>query len=362
MKRRQRQWGLLGLLGLGGLLMAGFASAEDEEPNDDDGGDDYGPKGGEDDPPSGNDDPPTNDGPSDDDPPTNDGPTDDDPPTDEPTDDDDPPSDDPFGDLPLPPAPDGPPPKPPRAPLEPRPSTPDPAEDDDDPPSDDPRPPRAPTRRDGPPWSELLDPYPRGGVFYQVVKDDRFGGTNSTRSIAYRFLLSEAYLTAIEVGGMGHEDALTWAAAVGRQDKLRLAVIDLFQCSGWNDAMYGANPVAVSRASANGRSILLRPVHAPNYDLLEAGEPPVRNVTMGGNPADGSMRKFELLWCPAINRVLLWDSGGSAISTYEMAWEDGNSMENPPPWVMDLEIQDESGSLPGSFGCPGSDGELELGE
>jgi len=205
-----------------------------------------------------------------------------------------------------------------------------------------------------------VDPYPRGGTFYPVVRDDRFGGMSSKHSIAYRFLLSEAYLAALEYGGLSNEESLTWAAAVGKQDKVRLKVIDLYQCSGWNDAMYGANPVSVSRASAHGRSILLRPVHAPNADRLSNGIEPARNITMGGNPSDTDWRNFELLWSPAIDRVRLWDSGGIVVSTTGMLWPDGSSMANPPPWVIDLGMEDATDLLEGSFGCEGSDGTVEF--
>ncbi|MEX1365185.1 MAG: hypothetical protein AB1Z98_18805 [Nannocystaceae bacterium] len=333
MSKRRRPWGLMGLLGLGGLMMMG---ASGDEPEDDDSGGRGGGSGDDDD----------GDDPIELPPPVF-------PPTEEPT----------VDPIELPP------PVFPTEPTEPqprptRPGTTDgprpPVSGGDDPEPIELPPPVFPPPEDDPPWSELLDPYPRGGVFYQVRTGDRFGGTSSTRSIAYRYLLSEAYLTATEVAGMEHEDAMSWAATVAKQDKLRLRVIDLYQCSGWNDAMYGADPVQVSRASAHGRSILLRPVHGPTATLLHAGETPVRNVTMGGNPADGDLRRFELLWSPAIDRVVLWDSGGEVLTTTGMLWPDGSSMENPPPWVMALGIEDGSGALQGAFGCPGTDGELEV--
>ena len=84
-------------------------------------------------------------------------------------------------------------------------------------------------------------------------------------------------------------------------------------------------------------------------------------TAMKGNPADGSLRWYELLWSPAIDRTELWESGGRTISTAGQWWPDGSTMENPPPWVMALGIDDNSGALEGDFGCPGSDGELEVG-
>lgn len=311
--KKKRHWGLLGLVGLGGLAMMA-AGGRDPEPAEDD--------------------EPTTGGSGDDDPPI-DGPG----------------GTEPTGEEPVVVVPAFPEPTP-MVPTFPGPT----------PTGDDPLivEPMFPPTNDGPPWSELVDPYPRGGVFYQVEQNDRFGGTSAGRSIAYRFLLSEAYLAATEIGGLPHEEAMAWAAAVGKQDKTRLAVIDLYQCSGWNDAMYGADPVQVSHASAHGRSVLLRPVHARVAAALEQQQTPIRNVTLKGNPADGSLRRYELLWSPAIDRTALWESGGRTISTAEQRWADGSTMENPPPWVMALGIEDNSGALSGDFGCPGSAGELEV--
>lgn len=345
MTKRRRPWALMGLVGLGGLLMMGARRPEDDD-DDDDAGSSGGSGGTDDDHPYGDLPPPPEPLPEPEDAPpvvapakpigrprprprpkpgTTGGPK---PPIDPPEDD---------GPSRVPPEPE--PDDPSRAPPEPEP---------DDPPRE-------------PPWEDLVVTYPRGGVFYPVVKDDRFGGTSSTRSIAYRFLLSEAYAAAREVGELVHDEAVAWALAVAKQDKLRLRVIDLVQCSGWNDAMYGTGPVRQSHASQHGRSILLWPVHGPTAARLAEGLVPLRNVRMDGNPADPGLHHFELLWMPAIDRAVLWESGGQAITTTAMVWDDGTSMENPPPWVMALGIADESGALVGSFGCPGSDGELEVG-
>lgn len=362
MTKKRRRWGLLGLLGLGGLALFAWPGSANASESDDDkkpggGGDDDDPTpatpGSKDDDDNGG----TNDDGYDDDGPEDDGYDDDGDDDDPPPVSEDDPKDDPAGGD-DPPGPTNKP-KPPRAPQKPKPkpTTDDPSDDDTD--DDDPdKPKRQPTY--DPPWSELIDPYPRGERFYQVVRDDRFGGMSTKHSIAYRFLLSEAYLAALEVGGLSHEESLTWAAAVGKQDKVRLKVIDLYQCSGWNDAVYGADPVSVSRASAHGRSILLRPVHAPNVDRIAQGEAPARNVTMGGNPADKDWRHYELLWSPGIDRVKLWDSGGQVVSTTGIHWPDGSSKENPPPWVMDLAIEDATDLLDGVYGCPDADGEVTV--
>ena len=343
--KKNRRWGLVGLLGLGSLMMMGAGGRRPQQTEDE----------------------PTTGGSGGDGPPP-------DPPSDGPggTEPDGPGGTEPTGDGPIVVEPVAPTPTPvvptfpgptPVVPTFPGPTPvvptfPGPTPTDDGPVVVEPV---FPPSDDGPPWPELVDPYPRGGVFYQVEENDRFGGKSASRSIAYRYLLSEAYLAAKDVGGLSNEEAMAWAAGVGKQDKNRLAVIDLYQCSGWNDAMYGADPVLLSHASANGRSILLRPVHAPVALALERGQTPIRNITMGGNPADGGLRKYELLWSPAIDRTVLWESGGRTISTVGQWWPDGSTMENPPPWVMALGIDDNSGALEGDFGCPGSDGELEVG-
>ncbi|MCH9680258.1 MAG: hypothetical protein K0V04_02400 [Deltaproteobacteria bacterium] len=339
--KKRRNWGLLGLLGLGGLLaMMGAADSDDDDESGTDGPGGTAPDGpggteptGPDEPTAGLVWPPPGTPTPKPNPPTTTGgqkpPTTtwggiDPPRVPPPTDDDDPPR------------------------------VPPPTDDDDDPPR------VPPPSVQEPPWTELVDPYPRGATFYPVVRDDRFGGTSSNHSIAYRYLLSEAFLSAREIGKLDEDEALTWASAVAKQDKVRLAVIDLVQCSGWNDAMYGANPVTQSHASDHGRSILLRPVHGPTASLLENEETPFRNVTLGGNPADGDYRGYELLWMPGIDRTTLWESGGTVLSTSGVLWPDGTSMENPPPWVMALGMDDTSGALEGDFGCLGSDGELEV--
>ncbi|MCX4239651.1 hypothetical protein [Paraliomyxa miuraensis] len=363
MNKRRRRWGLLGLMGLGGGLLAVGALASDGSTGGGSNGSGNGGSGSGGGSGGGGAEPDDGGGPS--------SGSGDLPPPPEP--------DDPFGDLPPPPPPDDDEPDPEPEPWQPgkhmgggkggggttptpkptAPGTTDGPKPPIDTPEDDPVLPE-PELEDDPPWSELLDEYPRGGTFYPVVENDRFGGTNSTYSIAYRYLLSEAYLAAIEVGGLDDEDASVWALAVAKQDKLRLRVIDLIQCSGWNDAMYGANPVTVSHASKHGRSILLRPVHGPTAERIEDHFSPFRNITMAGNPADPDYRDYELLWMPPVDREVLWESAGQVLTTTGMEWEDGSSMENPPPWVRWQGIDDLSGALVGDFGCPGSDGELEV--
>ncbi len=181
---------------------------------------------------------------------------------------------------------------------------------------------------------EIVDPYPRGATFYQVRAGDRFLGKNGQHSIAYRYLLSEGYLAALE-NGLTHEQALDWAAEKATTANT-YAVTDIIQCSGHNDALYGADKVAVSRAGPGGRSILLRPVHANNRTLIENGEAPVRNVTMGGNPSDPALREYEFLWLPAINRTVFFETNGATVTTDGQVWSDGSTKNLPPPAIEQL--------------------------
>ena len=268
-----------------------------------------------------------------------------DPQPDGPADDDVPPSSAPRPAVWIDPQPDGP-----LNPFGDLPPPPDP-----DPPSDD-----GPKIDLGPPWSALLATYPRGARFYQVVPDDRFGGTNGKSSIAYRFLMAEAYLAAKEFGGLSEEDALVWAGAAGKIDKLRGAIIEEIQCVGWNDALYGQKPKNGTHTSRHGRSILLQPMHGPIAQRLATGQQPFRNVTKSGGLGNPAFRRLECLWLMPIDREQLWEHEKIVTDSPALYWADGTSMQNPPPWVMALGVGDQSGDLQGDFGCPDTPGEVEV--
>lgn len=213
---------------------------------------------------------------------------------------------------------------------------------------------------DEPTLGELVFEYPEGGGFYQAVYGDTMGGIRSG-SISRRFLLSEGYLAAKEYGGLSDDDARAWAADLAARGPMRVRAMDLIQCSGWNDALYGAEPRRGTRVSPHGRSILLLPRHATNAKLLAAGESPVRNIrAKSGESVHGDWRKLEFLWLPAIDRRVLWESSGETLTTAGQVWPDGNTKHNPPTWVMSLGIIDESDDLDSfeTWGCPDADGEL----
>lgn len=229
--------------------------------------------------------------------------------------------------------------------------------------------PVGPTTPTGPAWPQIYGDYPGGAKFYQVKYGDTFGGQNSKTSIAYRYLLNEGFAAAKE-HGQDDAQATAFAKQVAGSPKRRLEVINAIQCGGWDDAAYGTYGYGVdSKPSAHGRAIRLVQQHAPNRQLLEAGQQPQRNIRLKtpkdagkGNAygGDTSWRELELLWLPGLDRKVLWTSGGTELD-FSPVWEDGTSQQNPPPWVIALGMGDASGDLSGSFGCAGTDGELDVG-
>lgn len=206
----------------------------------------------------------------------------------------------------------------------------------------------------------LIDPYPTGGRFYQVVLGDTFGGKSGTRSIAYRYLLSEGFRSA-QLGGLSGSEAASFAKHVAASAARRNKSIKLLGCSGWNDGLYATFAFSSkSLPSATGRAIRLLPRHADNKQLLLAGEDPKRNINMAyegaasrlSRGADSSLRSFEFLWMPALNLERLWTSGGTDITVTGMDWSDGSTKAMPPPEIVELGFYDGSGLEETTFGCP----------
>lgn len=185
--------------------------------------------------------------------------------------------------------------------------------------------------------------YPTGGTFYQVRTGDILGGQNGTRSIAYRLLLTEAFLAAKNVGGLDDATARSWARNVAQNGNRIRTVIHLIQCSMINDMVYGTwGYGSQAVAGPHGRAIRLVPQHANNLQRLRDGEPLARNIRMrfpanagdsSGVGVDPDLRSFELLYMPKLNEQILWDSGGLDLTTEGMEWPNGTDMGNwPPPW------------------------------
>ena len=214
------------------------------------------------------------------------------------------------------------------------------------------------------PWLNNDPTWPLPGTFYQVVSGDIFLGQNpgDAHSIVYSTLLSAAYHAAITVGGATADEAKDFAQHVAFSDNLRLDYYTLILCSPWNDALYGTYGYGDNIGSFDSpmnRAIRLLPSHPDNFARISAGRSPARNISMGdaSNPGDGSgkpiksgERNLELLWLPAINLQILWDSKGLQITTEGMEWEDGTTKLMPPPIVADLAADRVP---PGTWGCTG---------
>lgn len=210
---------------------------------------------------------------------------------------------------------------------------------------DDPPPPRMPTIT--PTLGELVSDYPGPARLYPVKYGDTFGGTNGTNSIAYRYLLSAGYLAAKEVGNRPDQEAQQFARSVAQTAGNRSKAIEIIQCCGWNDLLYGTYGWAEGKASptSTGRAIRLLPQHSDVLSALENLDIPLRNIALG-NPSDkgkgnavgvsaGEGGSFELLWLPGLDLDALWSSGGKTVQVGG-EWPDGTSEALPPPWVQAL--------------------------
>lgn len=192
--------------------------------------------------------------------------------------------------------------------------------------------------------------YPTPGKMYQVKKGDIFGGEYSNRSIAYRALLSVAYVAARK-DGMSDDDAKAFARSVAKDGNKRAQYIDAITCAGINDAAYatwGYGPKA--RPGPQGRAIRLLKYHARNRDRLIAGNGFVRNIKLGsymspgdesGTPMDPELAdEYEYLFLPDLDHERL------------LAGEIFVNQWNPPfDWTIDMP-EDMVGQV---FGCDGGE-------
>lgn len=198
--------------------------------------------------------------------------------------------------------------------------------------------------------------YPTPRKMYQVRSGDIFGGTSSNRSIAYRALLSEAYVAAIE-GGASDAEAKSFANEIASSGTNRLRYIDAILCAGVNDAVYGTWGYAggakygQERVGPHGRTIRLMKYHPDNRARLTAGKPMRRNIALGDymSPGDGSgvplepelAEAFEFLFLPGLDRA--------ALRNRELVIA---QWEPPFDWSVDVE---EEGIAGNTFGCEGGE-------
>lgn len=198
--------------------------------------------------------------------------------------------------------------------------------------------------------SEYEDPYPTPGMMYQVKKDDILGGTFSTRSIAYRALLSAGYLAGLDVLGLDDEAASQFARELALNNQARAIYIRMIQCDLYNDFFYGTegfNP-EITSGNPNGRGLRLLAIHADNRARIAAGLAPLRVVdSVTGVGQSGG--EYEYLDMPLLDL----DQVAKAHLPIDdrlvlQAWPDG-SVNLPAPAIADL--INLSLVPPGVYGC-----------
>lgn len=224
------------------------------------------------------------------------------------------------------------------------------------------------------PWETPLDAdYPTPGTLLQVRYGDRLLGTFSAkksggdtegqalRSIAYTTLLTAGWMAAKEIGGLNDADAAAFASDVANDSNNRVEYVQLIQCSPWNDALYttyGFGPK--SWESPAGRALRFLPQHYDNRRRLIEGLSPRRNMALGtpsdkksgnGYGVNQNERNFAYLWLPKINLQILWDSGGTDVTTEGIQWEDGSNGIMPPPQVLAFGVENVPEQV--SWGCLG---------
>lgn len=205
-----------------------------------------------------------------------------------------------------------------------------------------------------PPISDWEDPYPTPDQFYQVMAGDY------PLKVAQKALTSAGYLAARDVGGLPDDQALAFASQVGNSEARQRAYVDLYQCSGWNDAAYGTYGAGEDqRYSSHNRSIRFIKHHANNRARLSNGQAPIRNQALGsisdvrkGNRygVDPTLRQaFPFLWLPGVDLQTLWETGGAVVKYGER--DDGTSSAMPPEGFVALGIEDASDVPIDNFGC-----------
>jgi len=203
--------------------------------------------------------------------------------------------------------------------------------------------------------------WPDPAKFYQVGGQD-FDGLYG---IAWRWFYTCLFLAAKNAGGLDDEAAREWASArVGSKGAAQAERADFILCSAWNDIVYGSYAVAAkNRRGPHGRGIDLVPQHADNWKRIGQRKRVRRNVYLETPGTVGTPRnagqgnaKLPLLWMPRLSDQVLWDSNGQTLKAGG-SWAGGSSMVFPPPVVMNLGIDDATGSAGLSvWGCGEGEG------
>lgn len=118
------------------------------------------------------------------------------------------------------------------------------------------------------------------------------------------------------------------------------AYLDLTFAAPWNDRGYGTRGAASGdHVAPHGRTVRFVRCNANNRARLRRGLPPVRNVEEGerGRKARAVDAVFacELpyLWWPPLNRERF---ALGEVTVVGLAWDDGSSALDPPPFVTSL--------------------------
>lgn len=148
------------------------------------------------------------------------------------------------------------------------------------------------------------------GFMYPVKSGDIFLGRNPTKSIAFRGLYSNAYISA-QRRGWTMAKSREFAQTIANDPQLRKDYYDLILCASINDALYGTYGYSSGNMPGpQGRAIRLLPQNAKNRHRARVGLPLIRNVRIGnfnqkgdgsGTAIDRSLKEFPWIFIPKLN-------------------------------------------------------------
>lgn len=218
------------------------------------------------------------------------------------------------------------------------------------------------------PW---IKDFPEGNAFYKMRAGEILGWALAGRhnkAITQNMLARELLLAAKLHGGMDGEHALAWATARRKNQALTNQIYNAILCAWFNDytcgtwGYCGGPAIAAGRCPASmrnhpgehGRAIRPLKQHADNVLRLRAHLPAARVVSIlsEGDAGNGRSRaiakanpggntSYPTLWLPGIDRLRLWNSGGTDLAFLP-------EQANPPDFV---KVTDLSGSTLTRYGC-----------
>lgn len=104
----------------------------------------------------------------------------------------------------------------------------------------------------------------------------------------------------------------------------------------WNERLLATSANRVSPrdriSTPTGRCISFTPSHLDNVSRMQRGLPPRRCCSKSGG-------RHPQLWIPTWNLDILEDE--LLLTCEGMSWDDGSSMQVPPPWIMALGMEDQ---------------------